>query len=47
MMKEAEVDVLATLWENAKVAHLLLMHRMVTMEVGDSLKEEFDTDGYD
>ena len=47
MMKEAEVDTLAMPWVNARVAHLLLVHRMVTMEVGDSLKEEVDTDGYD
>ena len=47
MMKEAEVDALAMLWVNARVAHLLSVHRMVTMEVGDGLKEEVDTDGYD
>ena len=47
MMKEAEVDALAMPWANSRVAHLLLVHRMATMEVGDSLKEEFDTDGYD
>ena len=47
MMKEAEVDALVTLWANARVAHLLLVHRIATMEVGDSLKEEVDTDSYD
>ena len=47
MMKEAEVDALAMLWVNARVVHLLLVCRMVTVEVGDSLKEEVDTDGYD
>ena len=46
-MKEAEVDALATLWVNARVPHLLSVCRMVTMEVGDSLKEEVDTDSYD
>ena len=46
-MKEAEVDALAMLWVNARVVHLLLVHRMATMEVGDSLKEEVDTDGHD
>ena len=46
-MKEAEVDTLAMLWVNARVAHLLLMCRMATVEVGDGLKEEVDTDGYD
>ena len=47
MMKEAEVDALAMPWANTRVAHLLSVHRMVTVEVGDSLKEEVDTDGYD
>ena len=47
MMKEAEVDALAMLWANARVAHLLLVHRMATMEVGNSLKEEVGIDGYD
>ena len=47
MMKEAEVDALVMPWVNARVAHLLLVHRMMTMEVGDGLKEEPDPDGYD
>ena len=47
VMKEAGVDALAMPWANARVAHLLLVHRMVTMEVGDGLKEEVDTDCYD
>ena len=46
-MKEVEVDALAMPWANAKVAHLLLVHRMMTVEVGDGLKEESDPDGYD
>ena len=46
-MKEAEVDALAMLWANAKVAHLLSVCRMTTVEVGDGLKEELDLDGYD
>ena len=46
-MKEVEVDALAMLWANARVAHLLSVCRMVTMEVGDDLKEEVDTDGYE
>ena len=46
-MKEAEVDALAMLWVNARVAHHLLVHRMVTMEVGNGLKVEVDTDSYD
>ena len=47
MMKEAEVDALVMPWANARVAHLLSVHRMMTMEEGDGLKEELDPDGYD
>ena len=47
VMKEAEIDALAMLWANARVAHLLLVHRMTTVEVGDSIIEEPDQDGYD
>ena len=46
-MKEAEIDTLAVPWENARVAHLLSVHRMRTVEVGDSLKEKPNPDGYD
>ena len=35
------------LWANARVAHLLLVHRMTTMEVGDDLKKELGPDSYD
>ena len=34
-------------WVNARVTHLLLVCRMMTVEVGDGLKEEPDPDGYD
>ena len=47
VMKEVEIDASAMLWANARVAHLLSVYRMTTMEVGDSLKEEPDPDGYD
>ena len=47
VMKEAEMDALVTLWANARVAHLLWVHRMTTMEVGDSIKEEPNLNGYD
>ena len=47
MMKEAEVDALAMLWVNARVAHLLSVHRMMPMEVGDGQKEEVGTNSYD
>ena len=46
-MKEAEVDILAMLWANARVVHLLLVCKMVPMEVGDGQKEEVGTDSND
>ena len=47
MMEEAGVDTLAMPWANARVVHLLLVHRMTTVEVGNGLKEEPGPDGYD
>ena len=47
MMKEAEEDALEIPLANASVVHLLLVHRMMTVEEGDGLKEEPDPDGYD
>ena len=47
VMKEVEIDALVMPWANARVAHLLSVHRMMTVEVGDSLKEEPNPDGYD
>ena len=35
VMKEAEMDALATPWANARAAHLLAIQRMVPEEVGD------------
>ena len=45
VMKETEIDALAMPWANARVAHLSVC-RMTTVEVGDSLKEEPNPDGY-
>ena len=47
VMKEAEIDALVMLWANARVAHLLSVCRMMTMEVGDGIMEEPNPDGYD
>ena len=47
VMKEAEVDALAMPWVNARVVHLLLVHRTMPVEVGDGQKEEVGTNGYD
>ena len=41
-MKEAELDALAMLWANTRVAHLLSVHRMTPMEVGDGQEEKID-----
>ena len=46
-MKEAEIDALAMPWANARVAHLLSVHRMMTVEVGDGIMEEPNPDSYD
>ena len=46
-MKEAEIDALPMLWANARVAHLLSVHRMMPVEVGDAHKEVVDTNSYD
>ena len=46
-MKEEEVDALVMLWVNARVVHLLLVHRMMTVEVGDGIMEEPNPDSYD
>ena len=41
------MDALAMPWVNARAAHLLLVHRMMPMEVGDGQKEKFDTNDDD
>ena len=47
MMKGAEMDALMMPWANARVAHLLLVCRMMPIEVGDGQKEKVDANGYD
>ena len=47
MMKEAEIDALATPWTNARGAHLLSVCRMMAVEVGDDTAEESNSDDYD
>ena len=42
VMREAEMDALPTPWVNARVAHLLAVHRMVPMDVGDDQEEKID-----
>ena len=47
VMKENEIDALAMPWENARVAHLLLVHRITAIKVGDEFTEEPSSDDYD
>ena len=47
VIKEAEVDALAMPWANARVAHLLSVCRMMTIEIGDGPKEKSGPEGYD
>ena len=47
VMKEAEMDALAMPLVNARVAHLLAMHRMMPMKVGDGQEEKFDMNDND
>ena len=46
-MKEAEIDALAMPWANARVAHLLFVHRMMAIKVGDDTAEGSSSDDYD
>ena len=41
------MDALATPWANARAAHLLSVHRMMPMEVGDGQKEKSDMNDND
>ena len=41
IMREVEIDALATPWANARAAHLLAVHRMMPMEVEDNWEEKF------
>ena len=47
VMREAEMDTLAMLWVNAGAAHLLAVHRMMTMGIGNGLEEKLDANDYD
>ena len=48
VMREMEVDTLATLWAKARVAHLLAIRRMVPVEVGGTHEKGYDAnqDGF-
>ena len=47
VMKETEIDALAMLWVNARVAYLLPVHRMTSITVGDEFTVEPSSDDYD
>ena len=47
VMEEKEINALAMPWANARVAHLLLVHRMTAVKVGDEFTEEPSSDDYD
>ena len=47
VMREAEMDTLAMPWANARVAHLLAVHRMTTVGIGNGLEEKLDANDYD
>ena len=44
MMKEAEMDALAMLWANTRVAHLLAIRRMTPVKEGNDQEGRHDTD---
>ena len=44
VMREVEMDALAMLWVNARVAHLLAIRRMTPVEVGNDQEEGCKTD---
>ena len=43
MMREAEMDTLATPWANTRAAYLLAVRRMTPAEVGNDQEEGYDT----
>ena len=47
VMKERDIDALVMPWANARVAHLLSMHRVVATVVDDQASESVDPMGHD
>ena len=47
VMRETEMDALAIPWANVRVAHLLSVHRMMTIGVDNGQEEKFDVNDYD
>ena len=46
VMKKNEINTLAIPWANARVAHLLSVHRMTAIKVDDKCTEEASSDDY-
>ena len=46
-MKEREIDALVTPWTNARVSHLLSVHRAAATVVDDQTSESANLNGYD
>ena len=47
VMREVEMDALATQWVNARASHLLAVCQMMPMHVGDDQEEKFDSNDDD
>ena len=47
VMKETEIDALAMPWANTRVTHLLSVHRITAIMVGDELMVDPNSDDYD
>ena len=47
IMKERGIDILVTPWANARVMHLILVHKAMTMVVDDETAETASLNGYD
>ena len=47
VMKETEIDALATPWANGRVAYFLAVHRMTAIVVGDEFTVEPNSDDYE
>ena len=47
VMREVEMNALAMSWANARVVHLLLVHRMMTIGMDNGQEEKFDVNDYD
>ena len=47
IMREVAMDALAMLWVNERAAHLLAVHQVMPMDMGDDQEEKFDSNNED